>query len=212
MNPSKRTLLGLGLAALGLLGMAALPISPAAAAARVGEPAPDFTGIDSNGVTHRLGALAGSVVILEWTNHGCPYVGKHYRTGNMQRIQRDAIGRGVVWLTIVSSAPGTQGHVTAGQANALTENRDAAPSAVLLDPDGVIGRLYGATVTPHMFVIDPAGAIAYMGAIDDKPSARAGDVDTAHNYVLAALDAVIAGGEVETPYARPYGCSVKYAY
>jgi peroxiredoxin len=181
-------------------------------APELGKPAPTFEGVDSHGKPHALADYRGKVVVLEWTNHGCPYVGKHYGTGNMQALQKEAAEKGVVWLSVISSAPGTQGHVSPKQANELTETRDAAPAAVLLDPEGEIGQLYAAKVTPHMYVIDVQGRLVYMGAIDDKPTARYADVETATNYVRAALDDVLAGKAVSTPYSRAYGCTVKYAF
>lgn len=189
---------------------ATLMIPSAFAAPQVGAPAPGFTGTDSDGASRTLADYAGRTVVLEWTNHGCPYVQKHYETGNMQRLQKMAADEDVVWLTVISSRPGTQGHVSAVEANALTESRDAAPAAVILDPSGEIGRLYDAQVTPHMYVIDPQGMLVYMGGIDDKPTSRHSSVEGAHNYVLAALDSVQAGEPVATPTARPYGCTVKY--
>jgi len=175
-----------------------------------GKPAPDFTGKDSNGTVHALASLEGKTVVLEWTNHDCPYTVKHYATGNMQALQKEAADKGVVWLTIVSSAPGRQGHVTAAQANKLTAERKAVPAAVVLDPEGKIGRLYDARVTPHMFIVDKNGKIAYMGAIDDTPTANHADVKTARNYVREALAAVAEGKPVASAATRPYGCSVKY--
>jgi hypothetical protein len=177
---------------------------------RVGMPAPDFVGTDSNGKTVALKELRGRTVVLEWTNHECPFVGKHYRSGNMQALQKDAVGQGVVWLTILSSAPGTQGNVTPAQANELTRSRGAAPTAVILDPSGAIGHAYRARSTPHMFVIDKAGNVAYMGGIDDKPTTDVGDVATAKNYVRLALVAVAAGQPVKDAVTQPYGCSIKY--
>jgi len=182
----------------------------AGAAPGVGEPAPDFTAGDSYGETHRLSDYEGRIVVLEWTNHDCPYVRKHYETGNMQALQEAATAGGVAWFSIVSSRPGSQGHVTPEEANALTESRDAAPTAVLLDPEGIVGRLYDARVTPHMYVIDETGRLVYAGGIDDKPTSRRSSVEGAHNYVQAALTAVQAGEPVATPTARPYGCTVKY--
>ena len=137
-------------------------------------------------------------------------VGKHYGTGNMQALQKEATGAGVVWLTIISSAPGKQGFVSAEQANALATSRGAAPSAIILDPTGSIGRLYGAKTTPHMYIIDSEGTLRYMGGIDDKPTTRPEDVKTAHNYVRTALADLAAGKPVSEPVTRPYGCSVKY--
>ena len=177
---------------------------------QVGAPAPDFAGTDSHGGTHNLAAYRGRLVILEWTNHDCPYVEKHYGTGNMQALQTDATGDGHVWLSVISSAPGRQGHVDPVQANELTETRGAAPTAVLLDPDGTIGRLYDARTTPHMYIIDPAGTLVYMGGIDDRATARWSDVDGATNYVRLALADLAAGHTVANPVTRAYGCSVKY--
>lgn len=180
-----------------------------AAAVRVGQPAPDFTARTSTGQTVRLGDYRGRIVVLEWTNHECPFVVKHYQSGNMQKLQQEAKAKGVVWLSIVSSAPGQQGFVTAEQANAILKERKASPTAVLLDPEGTIGRLYGARTTPHMFVIDRAGILQYMGAIDDAPGLNQ-DPTKANNYVRAALQQLMAGQKVTTPTTQPYGCSVKY--
>jgi len=182
----------------------------AGAALQIGEPAPEFTGTDSRGNSHALSDYRGKPVILEWTNHDCPYVRKHYSSGNMQRQQQTATGQGVVWLSIISSAPGKQGHVTPAQADALTAERNAAPSAVILDEKGEIGRLYEAKTTPHMYIIDPEGKLIYAGGIDDTKSTKVKDVETATNYVSAALDAAMAGKKVEIQTATPYGCSVKY--
>jgi len=184
---------------------------PAHAAATVGQAAPAFSATASTGTTVKLADYLGKIVVLEWTNHDCPYVRKHYETGNMQALQKVAVGKGVVWLAVISSAPGTQGHVTAEQANALTVKREAAPTAVLLDPQGTVGTLYRATNTPHMYVIDAQGVLVYAGAIDDRPTSRKADVQGAQNYVRAALEAVMAGQPVKTPLTRAYGCTVKYA-
>jgi len=183
----------------------------AAPAAKVGSPAPAFSATATTGKTVSLADFTGKIVVLEWTNHECPYVRKHYESGNMQALQREAMGQGVTWLTIISSAPGEQGSVTASQADELTKTRDAAPTAVLLDPTGVVGKMYGATNTPHMYVIDKAGVLQYAGAIDDRPSTRKSDIPGAQNYVRAALASVAAGQPVKTPITRAYGCTVKYA-
>jgi len=183
----------------------------AAAAAKVGAAAPAFSAVATTGKTVSLADYAGKVVVLEWTNHDCPYVKKHYETSNMQAIQKEATGQGVIWLTIISSAPNEQGYVSAGQADELTKTRGAAPTAVLFDPTGVVGKMYGATNTPHMYVIDKAGVLQYAGAIDDKPNTRKSDVPGAQNYVRAALASVAAGQPVKTPVTRAYGCTVKYA-
>jgi peroxiredoxin len=200
-----------------LLGAAALAggslVNPrhALAAATVGAPAPVFTLASSNGPGVSLADQRGKLVVLEWTNHDCPYVRKHYETRNMQALQKDATGQGIVWLTIISSAPGTQGHVSAAQANDLTKSREAAPTAVLFDPTGVVGKAYGATNTPHMYLITREGVLVYAGAIDDKPTSRRSDVQGAQNYVRAALADVAAGQPVKTPVTRAYGCTIKYA-
>ena len=185
--------------------------SPAWAAPKVGVAAPAFTASATSGKAVSLADQRGKTVVLEWTNHDCPYVRKHYETGNMQALQKEATGQGVVWLSIISSAPGTQGFVSAGQADELTATRQAAPTAVLLDPTGTVGKMYGATNTPHMYVIDKGGTLMYAGAIDDRPTARRSDVPGAQNYVREALQAVATGQPVKTPVTRAYGCTVKYA-
>ncbi|MDX1513516.1 MAG: thioredoxin family protein [Gammaproteobacteria bacterium] len=182
----------------------------AAAAPQVGAPAPAFSGKTTDGGTIDLADLRGKTVVLEWTNHDCPYVRKHYGSGNMQALQKDATADGTVWLSIISSAPGRQGYVEPAEADELTEKRGASPSHVVLDPEGEIGRTYGARVTPHMYVIDPDGVLRYMGGIDDRPTTRPADVEGANNYVRAALAELKSGGQVSTPVARPYGCTIKY--
>ena len=206
---SRRHLL-VGAATFAAIGVVA-PRRSAAAAATVGLPAPTFSLASSNGPTIGLADQRGKIVVLEWTNHDCPYVRKHYDAGNMQNLQKEATGQGVVWLTVISSAPGTQGHVSAGQANELTATRKASPTAVLLDPTGTVGKAYGATNTPHMYVITKDGVLAYAGAIDDKPTTRRSDVEGAQNFVRPALAAVAAGQPVKTPVTRAYGCTIKYA-
>lgn len=184
--------------------------APADAAPSIGKPAPAFTGTDSTGAEHALADFRGKTVVLEWTNHECPYTVKHYESGNMQALQQETAADGIVWLSVISSAPGLQGYVTAEQANALTESRGASPAAVLLDPKGEIGSLYSARTTPHMYIIDPDGTLVYMGAIDDDSSSR-GNPESANNYVRAALDDLANGRPVQEAATRPYGCSVKYA-
>jgi peroxiredoxin len=176
----------------------------------VGQPAPDFEGIDTQGKTQRLTDYRGKTVVLEWTNHDCPYVRKHYGAGNMQAQQREAAAQGVIWLSVISSAPGKQGHVSPAQADELTRSRDAAPHAVILDPAGEIGRAYSAKTTPHMYIIDPAGTLVYMGGIDSIATANADDIPKATQYVRVALQELAAGQPVSEPVTRPYGCSVKY--
>jgi len=183
----------------------------ASAAPATGEPAPTFDAVGSDGKTYRLADYKGSTVVLEWTNHLCPYTEKHYDSGNMQPLQKEAAADGIVWLSVISSAPGLQGYVTAKEANALTETRDAAPAAVLLDPEGTVGRLYAAATTPQMFIIDADGRLVYQGAIDDEPSTWGADPLKAKNYVRLALAEMADGKSVSTPSTRPYGCSVKYA-
>ncbi|GAB1543445.1 thioredoxin family protein [Scytonema sp. NUACC21] len=182
----------------------------AATPVRVGSPAPAFTATDSSGKSHKLTDFKGKVVVLEWTNHQCPFVRKHYESNNMQRLQKEATGKGVVWLSVISSAQGQQGYVTAQEANELTKTRKASPSAVLLDSSGQLGRLYQARTTPHMFVIDGNGVLQYAGAIDDKASTNTADVKSAKNYVSDAVNSVLKGQAVANSTTQPYGCSVKY--
>jgi len=193
------------------IGLGLCAVLPAMYAAKVGEAAPDFTATASNGKTLRLSDYRGKYVVLEWHNNGCPYVGKHYKSGNMQRLQKEWTGRGVVWFTVISSAPGKQGYVTASDENDYLAKMQAAPTAALLDPDGTIGHLYSAKTSPHMIVINPQGVVIYDGAIDDKPTTDLSDVPGATNYVSLALEEAMAGKPIETPTTRPYGCSVKYS-
>jgi peroxiredoxin len=198
------------LAALAFAGLA-MQAPAASAAPEVGKQAPDFSATDIDGKPVKLSALRGKTVVLEWTNNECPYVEKHYGSGNMQSLQRDATKDGVVWISLISSARNEQGWVDAKGAADLNRERNAAPSTTVLDEMGKIGRAYQARTTPHMFVINPEGTLVYMGGIDDKPTARTSDIAGAKNYVRAALDAVKAGKPVATPVSRPYGCSIKYA-
>jgi len=209
-------------ATIRIIAACAIAIAPAAdfgvrtaqagqPSARVSGPAPDFSATDSYGRSQKLSDQKGKIVVLEWTNHGCPFVGKHYGSGNMQALQKKYTAQGVVWFTVVSSAPGAQGYVSPAEANRDTERRGAAPTAVLLDPTGALGHLYGAQATPHMYVIDPQGQLVYMGAIDDAPSTDPSDVAHAKNYVAAAIEEVRAGKRVTVPATKAYGCSVKYA-
>ncbi|MDZ4791703.1 MAG: thioredoxin family protein [Hyphomicrobiales bacterium] len=184
--------------------------SPVSANPEVGKPAPEFSGVDANGKTWKLTDLRGKTVVLEWTNDGCPYVQKHYNSGNMQSLQQGATSDGVVWLTVASSAEGTQGYLNGEKANALTASRKAAPTAILLDATGSIGKAYDAEVTPHMYVIDKTGALAFMGGIDNNPSADPSTIKGAKNHVRAALDDLKAGKSVAQAITRPYGCSIKY--
>jgi len=179
-------------------------------AAKVGETAPDFTATASNGKTFRLADNRGKYVVLEWHNNGCPYVKKHYNSGNMQKLQKQWTAKGVVWFTVISSAPGKQGYMNANEENNYLAKMGAAPTAVLLDSSGTIGHLYDAKTTPQMIVINPQGVVIYDGAIDDKPTTDLEDVPGATNYVSLALEQAMAGKEVTTTTTRPYGCSVKY--
>lgn len=179
---------------------------------RVGEPAPDFKATDSNGQVHQLSEYRGKYVVLEWHNNGCPYTRKHYESSNMQQLQKAWTSRGVIWFTVISSAPGQQGYVTAQQENEYLKHMKAAPTAALLDPQGALGRLYAAKTTPHMFIINADGVLVYDGAIDSRATTDKNDVATATNYVSQALEEAMAGKPVSTPTSRPYGCSVKYAH
>ena len=189
---------------VGLMAAMAWAVQP-------GSPAPDFSAQDTHGQTHTLAEYKGKFVVLEWHNRQCPYTRKHYESGNMERLQKDWTSKGVIWLTVISSAPGQQGYVTADEENAYLEKVNASPTAVLLDPTGDLGHLYGARTTPHMFVISPEGVLVYDGAIDDKATPDPNDIASAHNYVAAALEEAMAGKTVTTSSTRPYGCSVKYA-
>ncbi len=180
-------------------------------AARVGEPAPDFTATDTNGQVHKLSDYSGKYVVLEWTNRECPYTMKHYSSGNMQNLQREWTNKGVVWLTVQSSAPGTQGYITTSQENAWLKQINASPTAVFLDPSGKLGHLYNAKTTPDMYVINPLGILIYQGAIDDHESTDPSDIKRSKNYVSAALNEAMAGKPVTVATSRSYGCSVKYA-
>jgi peroxiredoxin len=181
-------------------------------AVKVGDSAPDFKATDSNGQVEMLSQYHGKFVVLEWHNKGCPYTQKHYESGNMQHLQKEWTSKGVVWLTVISSAPGQQGYVTAQQENDYMSKMKASPTAALLDPNGDVGRLYSAKTTPHMFVVNPSGVLIYDGAIDDKPTTEQADVSTAKNYVSQVLEESMAGRPVSMPTSRPYGCSVKYAH
>jgi len=176
---------------------------------KIGEAAPDFSLPDAQGKTHQLSDYKDKVVVLEWTNHDCPFVRKHYDSNNMQQLQKTYAEKDVVWLSVISSAPGKQGHVSPEKAQDLTSSRNAAPNAVLLDAEGTVGKAYGAKTTPHMYVINK-GILSYMGGIDSIPSTDPADVPSAEPYLQVAVDAVLAGKAVAKPMTRPYGCSVKY--
>lgn len=194
------------------LAVASLGLSaPALADVTIGEKAPDFTLPAADGGEKALSSFAGKIVVLEWHNKGCPFVKKHYGSGNMQALQKEYTGKDVVWLSINSSAEGKQGYETAAEALETVKAEGAAPTHVLLDPKGMVGKLYGAATTPHMYVIDKEGKLAYAGAIDDNASAEPEDAKTAKNYVRAAVDALQAGKPVEVSSTKSYGCGVKYA-
>ena len=190
------------------------PDELAAAAPKIGEPAPAFTAVDTRGAAHSLEAYRGQWVVLEWVNHGCPYTKKHYKSingqpGNTQAMHRDYAKR-VVWLSVISSAKGRQGYSSAEEADEMSKDKGAAPTALIRDTTGTLGRLYGARTTPQYAIIDPQGVLRYSGAVDSNASASAGDIATATNYVRAALDAGLAGKEIAVTQTQPYGCDVKY--
>ena len=185
--------------------------SGAMANAELNKPAPAFDAVGADGKPVKLDAFKGKTVVLEWTNHDCPYVKKHYESGNIPNLQKDAAGKGVVWLQVVSSAPGKQGHVDGATAQKLNASRNAAPAGTVLDADGKIGKLYGAQTTPHLFIVNAAGQLVYKGGIDSIATANKDDLPKAENYVTAALSAISAGKAVEKANTKPYGCSVKYA-
>lgn len=182
----------------------------AVAAVQVDRSAPDFTLSSASGTTVSLADYRGKTVVLEWTNHDCPYVVKHYDTDNMQSLQRQYTAKDVVWLTIISSAPGKQGYIDTKKANQLTRSRNAAPTEVLFDPEGTVGRMYDARTTPHMYIIDKEGTLRYAGGIDNIRSANPADVDRATNYVDEGLTSLLAGQAIARKTSPPYGCSVKY--
>ena len=185
--------------------------SPLAAAQKNGQTAQDFKLTDMNGNTVQLSQFRGKNVVLEWHNPGCPFVQKHYDSGNMQATQTAARKQGAVWLTVNSGAKGKQGHMTGKQAKTLLAKQNSKPNHYLLDMKGVVGKAYAAKTTPHMYIIDASGTLVYQGGIDDKPTADKADIKGARNHVLAALKELKSGGTVSVGRSRPYGCSVKYA-
>ena len=186
-------------------------LSTAAVAVSTGAPAPNFTLTDATGKQVSLADYKGKTVVLEWNNPGCPFVQKHYNSGNMQKTQAAARAQGVVWLSINSGAPGQQGYMVGPEAVSFVAKQKASPTDYLLDPRGNVGHLYDAKTTPHMYVVSAAGKLVYQGAIDDKPTANPADIASANNLVLAALADVKAARPVAKPESRAYGCSVKYA-
>lgn len=203
MTISKILLSGLAVSALAIA-------APATAKIATGSNVSDMTVVDSNGVQHNLSDFAGKKVVLEWTNEGCPYVKKHYKTDNMQKTQKMATTDGAVWLSIISSAPGKQGYKTGEEANAWKKAQDAKSTAIILDEEGTMGKTFAAKTTPHMYIIDESQTLVYQGAIDDNRSASPSTVAGAKNYVLAAMDDLKAGRAVAESDTPPYGCSIKY--
>ena len=191
------------------LFVAAFAVS-SSASAKVGAMAPEFTVKDMNGNSHNLSDFTGKYVVLEWLNYGCPFVGKQYGSGNMQALQKEWTAKGVVWLSVISSAPGEQGHSANDKAKADYKSKGSNDTTVILDESGVVGKAYGAATTPHMYIINPNGKLIYNGAIDDKPTTDQADVKTAKNFVAAALSEAMAGKTVTLATSQPYGCNVKY--
>ncbi|HNV85441.1 MAG TPA: thioredoxin family protein [Candidatus Omnitrophota bacterium] len=203
----KRILLGVWVLAAVFFGMHSIGV---AGGVVTGNPAPDFTLKDTQGKTHSLEGVKGKFVVLEWTNYDCPFVKKYYGSGRMQELQKTCTGRGVIWFLICSSAPGKQGNYPPETWNKMAAEKGAVPTAILPDPDGRVGRAYGAKATPHMFVINPDGILVYQGAIDSIPSTDPADIPKAENYVEAALFEAMNGRPVSKPSTQAYGCSVKY--
>lgn len=192
------------------LAAALLAAGAVQAAATVGQPAPDFTLQDTTGKTVRLSDFKGKHVVLEWTNPGCPFVRKHYDSGNMQTTQKDALDKGVVWLSVNSTEKAHLDYLEPAKLMAWKQERKALPTAVLMDEDGTVGKRYGARTTPHMYIVNPQGQLVYAGGIDSIPSARVADIDKATNYVKTGLAEALAGKPISAATTQPYGCSVKY--
>jgi peroxiredoxin len=198
----------LAVAALGLVLAAAF--HQAAAKAKIDEAAPGFSLPGVDGKTYELTGFKGKYVVLEWVNYDCPFVRKHYRSGNMQSLQKEYTQKGVVWLSICSSAPGEQGHFDNDEIKSRMAEQKAVPTAYLIDSEGSVGKTYEAKTTPHMYIINPEGVLIYAGGIDDIPSSKIDDIKSATNYVQTVLDASLAGKQITVKSSRPYGCSVKY--
>ncbi len=196
--------------AIAIAAFIAVTVAPARAEVKTGDAAPEFTLTDIEGKPHALSSFKGKTVVLEWVNHGCPFVKKHYESGNMQGLQKEATKAGTVWLTICSSAAGKQGHMSPEDWKKETAAKGTGETAVLLDADGKVGKLYAAKTTPHLYIIDPAGKLVYQGAIDSNSSASKDDLAGATNYVRTALGELAAGKPVSNGTTKPYGCSVKY--
>lgn len=191
--------------------LAAVITAPAFAVATVGQPAPAFTAVDANGKTVSLADYKGKHVVLEWVNPGCPFVQKHYNSANMQGTQKEATAKGVVWLTVSSTAPDASDYKKPAALAAWMQSQKAAATTTVMDDDGKVGRAYGARTTPHMYIVDPAGTLVYAGGIDNKPSSNPADIASSTNYVKLALSETLAGKPVSQASTRPYGCSVKYS-
>ena len=194
-----------------VFAVASVGVAFAFAVASVGQPAPAFTATDTSGKTVSLADFKGKHVVLEWVNPGCPYVKKHYDSANMPATQKDAVGKGAVWLAVNSTNTGAYDYMPPDKLAAWMKEKGGAPTATLMDEDGKVGRAYGARTTPHMYIVDPAGKLVYAGAIDSKPTANPDDIKTATNHVKVALAESIAGKPVSTPATRAYGCSIKYS-
>ena len=203
----KTLLVGIAIAGLAFGATAAL----AQSGPRVGTKAPDFYVSDFDGTTQKLSDYSGKTVILEWTNHDCPYVRKHYNSATMQNLQKDMTKDGIVWLTVISSPPGEQGYANAMEARNLTKIRNASPTTVLLDPKGTMGRAYGAQATPHMYIINPTGTLVYAGAIDDKASSSTASLNGAKSYIRQAIAELKDGKPVSEASTKAYGCYIKLA-
>jgi peroxiredoxin len=201
----------LALALIAIFTITSIGNSTSTTKAVIGKAAPEFTLTDSEGKTHKLSDFKGKIVVLEWVNFDCPFVKKHYSVNNMQNLQKDYTSKGIVWLSICSSADGKQGNFKGQELKDRLKKENFAATAYLIDEDGKVGTSYGAKTTPNMFVIDAKGNLVYSGAIDDKASADSEDIKTSMNYVKSALDNVLAGKKVSTSTTKPYGCSVKYA-
>lgn len=197
----RRTVLATVLSCAATLAVAQAPLDQAA---------PAFTATTADGSSLSLNSLKGKIVVLEWTNHLCPYVKKHYSSGNMPAVQKEALAKGYVWLQVISSAPGKQGHVDGPAAIKLNAERGSAPSSIILDPQGDLARQYGAQTSPHMYIINPQGQLVYKGGIDSIASSRVEDIAKAENYVRTALSELAAGKKISQPNTKPYGCSIKY--
>lgn len=193
-----------------IAGLLVLAVSQGNAAVAIGEQAPEFKAVDTTGGEQSLSAYKDKFIVLEWMNHECPFIKKHYGSGNMQSLQKKYTEKGVIWLSICSSAEGKQGYNSPEEANRLTGEKGASPTAVILDADGTIGRMYAAKTTPHMFIIDPQGVLIYQGAIDSVPGTDQAEIEGAENYVENVLESALSGNFMAFKPTKSYGCSVKY--